>query len=148
MKTVEERFWSKVDKTSKNECWLWTACKHEDGYGLFKYEGKQCYAHRVSYKIEYGSITNGLCVCHSCDNTSCVNPEHLFLGSYKDNTRDAVRKGRLAKGEKQGSSKLTETDIKLIRKDTRPERVIAKDYDVGGTTIGLIRRKETWKHVK
>lgn len=94
-KSDQEKFWPKVQKTST--CWLWTACKTKLGYG--KLSWKQ--AHRVSWEIHNGAIPVGMCVCHKCDNPPCVNPDHLFLGTQKDNILDAKKKGRLiGKGKK------------------------------------------------
>lgn len=85
-----ERFWKKVQKTAT--CWNWTAAQR-NGYGVIKINKKLISTHRLSYEIHKGSIPDGLLICHSCDNRLCVNPEHLFLGSYSDNTIDAVNKG-------------------------------------------------------
>jgi len=89
-------FWEKVDKTG--DCWLWTAGKNKQGYGRFGIyrEGRsfRINAHRVSYFISIGNINNDLLVCHKCDNPTCVNPSHLFLGTHKDNAIDRVNKGR------------------------------------------------------
>ena len=96
MNKIEERFWSKVNKTENpNECWEWNAALRGK-YGAIKYNKKVIDAHRLSYIIKFGEINNSkLFVCHKCDNTLCVNPNHLFLGTHSDNMKDAFQKGKL-----------------------------------------------------
>ena len=91
-----ERFWSKVKKGSPNECWEWTAAKNNKGYGKFKFEGKMRKAHRISWQLHYGPVQNELHVLHTCDNPSCVNPNHLWLGSNSDNHKDMTDKDRIS----------------------------------------------------
>ena len=92
MKTVEERFFEKVEIT--NSCWIWIAGKNLDGYGRMRINNKKYSAHRVSYTLHKGEIPNGLYICHTCDNPSCVNPEHLWAGTAQDNCLDKAKKKR------------------------------------------------------
>jgi hypothetical protein len=91
--TPEKAFWSKVNKTAG--CWLWTRPGWIDGYAQFMTRRRRVYVHRFAYELTHGPIPPGLLVCHKCDVPLCVRPDHLFLGTPKDNILDAVRKGRL-----------------------------------------------------
>lgn len=91
--TPEGRFWQKVEKT-KGGCWNWVAAKNNCGYGLTHFDGKRISAHRLSFQLANGVIPGGMQVLHRCDNRACVNPEHLFLGSNRDNMLDMLAKGR------------------------------------------------------
>ena len=169
-KTLKERFWEKVAKNGSipahkpylGRCWPWTASTNKKGYGHIK-EGspsqRTLNSHRVSYELEYGAIPtgdgyHGTCVLHSCDNPSCCNPSHLFLGTNQDNVNDMVKKGRTGGGapskEKNGRAKLTKSQIGEIRRDyvrgsrTHDLRALGRKYGVHNTTIGRIVRKEIW----
>lgn len=91
MATVDERFWSKVDRASSDECWIWNGSTGERGYGRFWYEGRQRQAHHVAWLLTKGEIPEGLMACHTCDNPPCVNPGHIFWGTMSDNIVDAVK---------------------------------------------------------
>lgn len=87
------RFEKKIEK-SANGCWIWTGSKNSKGYGRVRIDKKEYMAHRISYNIYLGEIPYGLFICHKCDNPSCVNPEHLFTGTARDNTQDMLSKNR------------------------------------------------------
>jgi len=146
------RFWEKVNK-SRN-CWEWLGAKNTNGYGRFYDGDKMALAHRYSWELVNGSIPEGMYICHHCDNRSCVNPDHLFLGTAKDNMQDAERKGRIAhaKGEKIGSSKLTEEQVLNIRNEYQflgenNSLVLAKEYGVSHVCILNIVNGISWKHL-
>ena len=146
-----DRFWSKVDKQGAEECWNWIASKNRHGYGQFKLKGKMVSAHRLCWFLINGAIDEHLCVCHSCDNPSCVNPSHLFLGTHKDNMADKVKKERQAftYGEVNGNSSMTNEDILHIRNAERSVKGsdLAKKFGVSEATISRIRNKKRWGHI-
>lgn len=130
-----------------DECWPWIAAT-ADGYGVISTpELPSTRAHRVAFVIEHGRQPIGL-VLHNCDNRPCCNHRHLWEGDNLDNQRDKIKKGRQAKGEGHGVAKLTAAQIRLIRDDPRLQREIAQDYGVTQPTIGYIKRRETWSHVR
>lgn len=113
--TTEELFWQKVDKKSDDECWEWLASKNNKGYGQFR-NNKNTMAHRYSWELHNGEIPKiddypyTMSVCHSCDNPGCVNPNHLFLGTAKDNAIDRDLKGRHRCGKGINHGKVTVPD--------------------------------------
>ncbi|MCK4232488.1 HNH endonuclease [candidate division WOR-3 bacterium] len=120
------------------------------GYIQIKRNCRQTRAHRYSWELACGPIPNGLFVRHHCDNPICINPEHLFLGTNKDNMQDAARKGKIPHfhGEAHGSHKLTATDVQLIRQDkisTLGE--LGKKFGIGRTQVRRIKNGENWKHI-
>ena len=147
MKTLEERFWSKVDRKDPAECWEWQAGKFSQGYGQFSVGAKNKLAHRVSYELAHGPIPEGLVVRHKCDNPCCVNPDHLELGTHENNMDDRASRGRGAKGEAQGGAKLTEDVVRAIRLDGRLQVEIAASYGISQITVSRIKRRSSWSHI-
>ena len=105
------------------------------------------YAHRLAYAFAVGEIPQGMDVCHRCDNKTCVNPQHLFLGDRKANMQDCVEKGRHRYGERHGQAKLTEAMAIAILIDGRTQEVIAAEYGIHQMTVSDLKRGKTWKHL-
>lgn len=173
------RFWAKVNKDGPlpdqsnphyaglGPCWVWTASTFPSGYGQFRIWGGSIHASRAAFLLERGPAFEKL-VCHHCDNRPCVNPAHLFLGTHGDNARDMNSKGRrndacgdrafarlhperLARGEDQGLSKLTEREVQLIREIYAgggvTHRGLAAEFGVAKTSISRVLYRLTWRHV-
>lgn len=135
---VEERFLAKVDKSGANGCWNWTAAGRGNGYGTIKIDGKARDAHRVAHEMWIGEIPKGMVVMHKCDNRSCVNPEHLQLGSYRDNHTDAIAKGLITPFKKTRTEPLTEEEIRQLVADFKggvSRRTLSTKYKVADTSL-------------
>lgn len=152
MKTLDKRFWDKVD--TSGDCWEWCACRNSDGYGNFFHNGKVQKAHRVSYEISIGAIPPGLHVMHSCDNPSCVNPSHLSVGTHRENMDDRNKKGRSRGGSncgsKSGHNKLTEFSVRVIRRAVEfgvKQSSLAVMFSVHKATINDAVLRKTWGHI-
>lgn len=144
--SVEERFWAKVEKT--DGCWLWKAAMRLNGYGCFNFKGRLESAHRVAYTLVKGDIPDGMVIMHSCDMRRCVNPAHLSLGTWQENTQDAIRKRRHHFAP--GSGKLTIEDAREIRKlygESGQYAWIARLYGLDKKTVRQIIHNEIWKDV-
>ena len=130
----------------ENSCWIWVSALNSSGYGQIYINGTTKLAHRFSYEIHKGLISNGLHVCHTCDNPKCVNPDHLFLGTNKDNVLDKLNKSRHPVGSNAKNSKITEIQAISIKKDSRSNREIAKDYGISHQVVCGIKNNKYWKH--
>lgn len=142
---MAERFWLKVDIRSLDDCWNWLSCKDPNGYGRFKSNFGTGLAHRIAWILTNGSIPDGLFLCHKCDNSSCVNPRHLFLGTQEDNIDDMYSKNRGAVGSRHGNSKLSELDVEEIINSTDSQQTIAKKYGVKQQAVSKIKLGLRWK---
>lgn len=130
-------------------CWLWKGNKTHDGYGRVRIKGKKRRAHILSYEYAFGAVPVGMMVCHRCGNPLCINPEHLYAGTSRDNYADMVRHGTSNRpcGERVAKAKLTEVQVLEIRLDPRTTRELAKVYGVGKSTIQQAKVGLTWKHL-
>jgi hypothetical protein len=161
------RFWLHVKRGEPNECWNWQL-SHNYGYGQFQVSGRSVRAHRVAYYLGYGVDPGKYLVCHECDNPSCCNPKHLFLGTEADNSADCSRKGRhhpqtgafhgskthperWPRGERVGGSKLTAEQVRDIRAlyaaGGVTQQMLGDRFGVKRETIGYIIRGDNWLHV-
>jgi hypothetical protein len=143
----DERFLSHVKKLPNDGCWLWTAFKMKSGYGFFRTPSRHELAHRASYRIFCGTLIPGLEVMHTCDNPSCVKPVHLRLGTRLENMQDAKRKGRNARGEGHGRSKLLPGHVVFAIESALSNREIAKALGVSHGHISDIKSGKRWKHL-
>lgn len=142
-----DRFWNKVDRSNGSEsCWTWTAALGSTGYGAFAPHGTKTYkAHRIAWILQFGSIPNGMFVCHRCDNRRCCNPLHFFLGTNADNQRDSAMKGR-RRGEKANNVKLTESIVAEIRSASGVQREIGARFGIAQTHVSRIKAGLRWGH--
>lgn len=116
---IAERLWSRILKTSSG-CWEWQGYRMPAGYGQIGIDGRVDVTHRVAWSIANGKkIPAGLVVRHKCDNPPCINPAHLELGTHADNVQDAVDRGRVARGFRLPHTRLTEDDVREIRRRYR-----------------------------
>jgi hypothetical protein len=158
---IAARFWSRVNRDGPTirpelgHCWLFPVSPSKR-YGYFMIAGKRNYsAHRVAWILDGHTIPDGLCVLHRCDNTRCVRPDHLFLGTSADNNLDRDEKGRGQRGEGHRNAKLTEAQVREIRdryvggsRWVSNSGALQKEFGVGRSAIRHIVHRRAWKHVK
>lgn len=165
-RSIEDRLWPKVDKSG--DCWIWTGARDPNGYGRINHKtllyGCRL-VHRIAWEITNGPIPGNLFVCHRCDNPSCCNPDHLFLGTQFDNMRDAAMKGRAASGDRSGArthperisrgsavgtSKLSAPQVLIIRslhESGMNNQQIAKRFNITPSNVSAIVRRRSWAHL-
>lgn len=136
---------------TESGCWIWMKSLNAKGYGTIGYNSKIFIASRASWMAYKGSIPEGMHVCHRCDIRCCVNPDHLFLGTPKENRADAMRKGRhkfpIMQGSSQYATKLTDNDVRQIRSSAERTKNLASKYGVSSGVISNIRLRKTWRYL-
>ena len=145
-----QRFRAKCHMTDLNGCWVWTAGKDKDGYGKFWIDGATLRAHRVAYVIAFGKIPDDLCVCHVCDNPSCVNPSHLWAGTQAENNSDKGDKGRAPRGSTHPRNKLSEGIVRQImelKTDGVGPSDIGRQVGIPVGHVSNIFYGKTWTHI-
>lgn len=142
----------KIDFKVDNDCFVITSHRlNEWGYAEIMLQGTTKKIHRHVYEQCFGEIPKGLVIRHKCDNPSCINPEHLEIGTHQDNVNDMISRNRQAKGSKKPKSKLTEKDvveIKYLLLEGKTNRSIAKKYRIDESIISEIKHNKAWKHVQ
>jgi hypothetical protein len=144
---AESRFNLQVRRDAGTDCWLWLGRTDADGYGTFHVLGVVVRAHRYAFQSRKGAIPEGYYVCHSCDNPTCVNPDHLFVGTAADNAKDCVSKGRHLTWHKRSATKLTPDLVRFIRSSPLTRRELAKETGVSVSMVRLVQRRLKWKSV-
>lgn len=164
MSIAKTRFDSRVIRSEG--CWRWGGSTNTKGYGRIKINGQDILAHRLAWTLHKGEIPSGMLICHKCDNPVCVNPDHLFIGTQRDNIRDAAAKGRIASGERHGmntrpdrrsfgsangQSKLSENSVAFIKTAHKnrsvSNRQLARQFGVSESLICMINRGIRWRHI-
>jgi len=152
---AEDRFWEKVEIKDDKFCWLWTGGKYYNGYGQFLKGPNKIGAHRFAYELTHGEISDKkMLVCHKCDVRDCVNPNHLFLGTYVDNFKDMNIKGRRvnadSRGEKNGRATINDDiviNMRKLYKELNNIAAVARKFNVSETQTARIVKNQAWKHV-
>jgi hypothetical protein len=151
---ISDRFWKKVDRRGKGECWPFLGPRNKSGYGVFSpwaYHTGRTLAHRMAWEVTHGKPK--LTICHRCDNPPCCNPDHLFEGTNGDNTADCIAKGRAwhPRGEDTHDAILNESQVIEIRKlcqlGTITQRRIGILFGISKSEVGHIHTRRKWKHI-
>lgn len=140
---VLAKFWARVEKSAPEQCWPWRGDKNHRGYGRFR----EKMTHRLAYELVKGPIPEGLIVRHRCDNPPCCNPDHLLVGTYADNTDDAVERNRLPTGERSGTAKITVEQVRYIRAnpDNLTRAALVQRFGLSKCYISAIRSGKVWR---
>jgi hypothetical protein len=141
----DKRFWKKVNILGENDCWNWLGSKNKDGYGHVGRNKKNITASKYAWNITYGEIPDGMCVLHKCDNPTCVNPNHLYLGTRKQNSKDTKDRNRM--GNSGNRLSLKEIDkIKLMKNQGITNKEIGDCFNIAISTIRDIMNEKYPKY--
>lgn len=144
--TASERL-ARLSTVEETGCVRFTGGLNSSGYGNLWVDGKTVGAHRVAYELANGPIPKGSVLRHTCDNRYCVNPEHLVLGTHRENMEDMTKRGRQARGSQISTCVLTEEDVRFIRSSDKSGVELAQILGISPVTISRIKRRLTWQHV-
>jgi hypothetical protein len=147
---TKERIEVKVLRIPEAGCWVWMGSTQVRGYGEIISNNRKHLAHRASYEAFVGKIPKGMYVCHACDNVACVNPNHLFLGTQKQNLQDMANKGRSTRGVKNPMAKLTEEQVKEIKRGFavgKTDVELSVQFNISRSTIYGIRNRRLWSYI-
>lgn len=149
-KSVSEFFY--LSKVSESGCWLWSKYRNNGGYGVLSWNGKKYKTHRLSWKLYFGEIPDGLNVLHACDTPACINPHHLFLGTQEENVKDCAIKGRIVSsprfGEENPMTKFSDEQVRRLRRlyaDGIRQHNLADIFGMSRMTVSRIVRRELRK---
>ena len=142
-----ERFWAYVDRQGEDDCWPWVGWVNRDGYGVYTNDGMRLTAHRVAFYLTYGWNPQPLCL-HTCGNSHCCNPAHLYEGTHGDNMRDRDTHGRTRRGDSHTNAKLSSRDVRYMRLSYATGQVtqaeLAKAFHISTSQVSRIMRGEKW----
>lgn len=139
------RFERKYIPEPNSGCWLWLGTLHEGGYGEFREKSagtKRVRAHVFSYRFYKGKVPEGKFVLHTCDIRCCVNPDHLYAGTKKENTADCIRRDRFQQGERHGNTELVSSQVLAIREDARVQSVMQPNTELLKAPLAILNQAE------
>lgn len=146
--SIDDRLRAHSIRSDEQTCWLWVGCKNGAGYGMLRVDHHAQLAHRLSLSLVVGPIPDDVFVLHACDNPTCINPAHLFVGDAKANSADMCAKDRASRGERNVHAKLNDNAVRAMRIAAETNRAIAARLGVNASTVSRARAGKTWTCVE